>query len=244
MEYQRQQVEYQKKKDEYYSNLLAQNQALLSVSWSNILFVTTTNTWCVPYFLNNDLHLICRNWHNKRASRCQHMGCCLRTLHRRHQCCRLHLHHNSLWYVHICVCVTNEELNGYYPMCMCVTGLWDTSRFGCRTWRWIWSRRRLNFLGEQLFQHPESSRRKWPQLQPTWRRICVIDYVNVDVKNYVNVDFKLCECDGCGTMWMWYGFQSMCDYNVHVLWLLIDVWECVYEIVVYVIFWCIKSVIL
>jgi hypothetical protein len=32
MEYQRQQAEYQKKKDEYYLNLVAQNQALLSVS--------------------------------------------------------------------------------------------------------------------------------------------------------------------------------------------------------------------
>jgi hypothetical protein len=61
MEYQRQQAEYQKKKDEYYSNLQAHNQALLSVSWSNILFVTTKNTWCVPYFLNNGLHLICSN---------------------------------------------------------------------------------------------------------------------------------------------------------------------------------------
>jgi hypothetical protein len=83
---------------------LGQNQALLSISWSNILFVTTKNTWCVPYFLNNCLYLICSNWHNKRASWCQHMGCRLRTLHCRRQCCRLHLRHNSLWYVHICVC--------------------------------------------------------------------------------------------------------------------------------------------
>jgi hypothetical protein len=55
MEYQRQQAEYQKKKNKYNSNLQAQNQALLSVSWSNILFITTKNTWCVPYFLNNCL---------------------------------------------------------------------------------------------------------------------------------------------------------------------------------------------
>jgi hypothetical protein len=32
MEYQKQQAEYQKKKDEYYSTLQAKNQALLSVS--------------------------------------------------------------------------------------------------------------------------------------------------------------------------------------------------------------------
>jgi hypothetical protein len=63
------------KKDEYYLNLVAQNQALLSVSWSNILFITTKYTWCIPYFINNCLHLIYSNWHNKRASWCQHMGC-------------------------------------------------------------------------------------------------------------------------------------------------------------------------
>jgi hypothetical protein len=42
LEYQRQQAEYQKKKDGYYTNLQAHNQALLSVS--NILFVRTKNT--------------------------------------------------------------------------------------------------------------------------------------------------------------------------------------------------------
>jgi hypothetical protein len=38
-EYQRQQALYQKKRDEYYANLQAQNQALLSVSWSNIFYL-------------------------------------------------------------------------------------------------------------------------------------------------------------------------------------------------------------
>jgi hypothetical protein len=168
MQYQRQQPEYQQKKDEYYSNLQSQNQALLSVSWSNILFVTTKNTWCVPCFLNNWFYLICSNWHNKRASRCQHMGCRLWTLHCRRQWCRLHLRHNSLWYVHICVCdmfidalcvkMKNLVVN---ISCACVIGLWDISRFSCRTWRCVCSRWRIDFLGEQHFQHPESSRRKW-----------------------------------------------------------------------------------
>jgi hypothetical protein len=53
-------------------------------------FVTTKNTWCVPYFLNNYLHLICSNWHNKRASRWQHMGYRLRTFHYCRQCWRPH----------------------------------------------------------------------------------------------------------------------------------------------------------
>jgi hypothetical protein len=57
LEYQRQQAEYQKK-DEYYANLQTHNQALLSVSWSNILFIRTKNTWCVPYFLNSGLYII------------------------------------------------------------------------------------------------------------------------------------------------------------------------------------------
>jgi hypothetical protein len=52
-DYQRQQAEYQKKKDEYYANLQAQNQAILSVSWSNILYIILQNTWCVSYLLNN-----------------------------------------------------------------------------------------------------------------------------------------------------------------------------------------------
>ncbi|KAL5647682.1 hypothetical protein ACJX0J_042037, partial [Zea mays] len=39
-------------------------------------------------------------------------------------------------------------------------GISDTTRFSCRTWRWVWSRRRIAFLGEQPFQHAESSRRK------------------------------------------------------------------------------------
>jgi hypothetical protein len=170
MEYQRQQAEYQKKKDKYYSNLQAHNQALLSVSWSNILFITTKNTWCVSYFLNNGLYIICSNWHNKRASWCRHMGCRLRTLHCRWQCCRLHLRlcHNSLWYVHICVgdmfidvlCVKMKNLVVNIS-CICVIGISDTTRFSCRTWRWVWSRRRIAFLGEQPFQHPESTRRKW-----------------------------------------------------------------------------------
>jgi hypothetical protein len=170
MEYQRQQAEYQKKKDEYYSNLQAHNQALLSISWSNILFVTTKNTWCVPYFLNNGLYIICKNWHNKRASRCRHMGCRLRTLHCRCQWCRLHLRlcHNSLWYVHKCVCdmfidvlcvkMKNLEVN---ISCACVIGILDTSHFSCRTWRCVWSRRHIEFLDQQPFQHLESSRREW-----------------------------------------------------------------------------------
>jgi hypothetical protein len=155
MEYQRQQAKYQKKKDEYYSNLQAYNQALLSVSWSNILFITTKNTWCVPYFLN----LICSNWHNKRASRCRHMGCQLQTLHCHRQCYRLHLRHNSLWYVHICV--RDRFIDALYVKMKnlvvniswaCVIGILDTSRFSCHTWRCIWSRRRIDFLGEQPFQ--------------------------------------------------------------------------------------------
>ena len=105
---------------------------------------------------------------------------------------------------YMCVCV----LCSYIPLCVkmknlvvtiscaCVTVLWDTSRFSYCTWRHVWSRRRLNFVGEQHFQHPESSRRKWLQLQPTRWRICVTivelcliwNYVNVDVKDYVNVD--------------------------------------------------------
>jgi hypothetical protein len=149
------------------------------------------------------LYLICSNWHKKRVFRCQHMGCRLRTLHCCRQWCRLHLRHNSQWYVHISVCamfiyalcvkmknlvVTNS--------CECVTVLWDTSRFSCRTWRCVWSRRRLDFSGEQHFQHLESSRRKWLQLQPSRWWICVTvvqmwliwNYVNVDVKDYVNVE--------------------------------------------------------
>jgi hypothetical protein len=171
MEYQRQQAQYQKKKKGgYYSNLQTHNQALLSVSWSNILFVTNKNTWCVPYFLNNGLYLICSNWHNKRASRCRHMGCRLRTLHCRCQCCRLHLRlsHNFLWYVHICVC--DMFIDALYVKmknlvvnisCARVIGISDTSRFSCRTRRCVWSKRRIAFLGEQPFQHPESSQRKW-----------------------------------------------------------------------------------
>jgi hypothetical protein len=93
----------------------------------------------------------------------------LRTLHWRCQCCRLHLrlHHNSLWYVHICVCdmfidalcvkMKNLVVN---ISCVCVIGISDTSRFNCRTWRCVWSGRRIEFLGEQPFQHPESSQRK------------------------------------------------------------------------------------
>jgi hypothetical protein len=80
--------------------------------------------------------------------------------------------------------------------CACVTGLWDSSRFSCRTWRCVLSRWRLNFLGEQHFQHLESSRRKWLQLQPTRWQICVTvvelyliwNYVNVAIKDYVNVE--------------------------------------------------------
>jgi hypothetical protein len=60
-EYQRQQAEYQKKKDEYYANLQAHNQALLSVSWSNILYLILQNIWCVSYFLNNGLYIIFSN---------------------------------------------------------------------------------------------------------------------------------------------------------------------------------------
>jgi hypothetical protein len=168
MEYQRQQAEYQKKKDEYYSNPHAHNQALLSVSWSNILFVTNKNTRCVPYFLNNGWYIICSNWHNKRASRCRHMGCCLQTLHCRCQCCRLHLCHNYLWYVHICVCdmfidvlCVKIKILVVNISCACVIGISDTSRFICRTWRCVWSGRCIEFLGQQPFQHPEFSRRKW-----------------------------------------------------------------------------------
>jgi hypothetical protein len=92
----------------------------------------------------------------------------LRALHCRCQCCHLHLHHNSLWYVHICVCdmfidalcvkMKNLVVN---ISCACVIGISDISRFSCRTWRCVWSRRRIEFLGEQHFQHLESSQRKW-----------------------------------------------------------------------------------
>jgi hypothetical protein len=143
--------------------------------------------------------------------------------------------------------------------CVCVTGLWDTSRFSCRTWRCVWSRRRLDFLGEQHFQHLESSRRKWLQLQPTRWRICVTlvelcliwNYVNVDVKDYVNVDdimwMSNYEDTMCGRCWNYMLMSKPCC-NVFVnvswclrigMWMWIDVCECkcecvvVYEICVY-----------
>jgi hypothetical protein len=128
--------------------------------------------------------------------------------------------------------------------CACVIGLWDTTHFSCRTYRCVWSRRCLNFLDEQHFQHLESSRRKSLQLQPTRWRICVMDvelclilnYVNVDVKDYVNVDLELCEC-GCWTMTilcercrtMCDEYWTICDIAM-CLWMWIDVWECECEL--------------
>ncbi|KAL5647272.1 hypothetical protein ACJX0J_041627, partial [Zea mays] len=55
------------------------------------------NEWTLPP-LNNSHIKRQSNWHNKRASPCRHMGCCLRMLHCQCQCCRLHLRlrHNSL----------------------------------------------------------------------------------------------------------------------------------------------------
>jgi hypothetical protein len=54
--------------------------------------------------------------------------------------------------------------------CACVIGISDTTRFSCRTWRWVWSRQHNTFVGEQPFQHAESSRRRW-LLEPSRRWI-------------------------------------------------------------------------
>jgi hypothetical protein len=103
----------------------------------------------------------------------------------------------------------------------CVTGLWAISRFSHRTWRCVWSRRRLDFLGQQHFQHPESCRRKWLQLQPTRWRICVTvlqmcliwNYVNVDVKEFVNDE-----------LWQYYVNVELWRFYVwHMLELYVDV---------------------
>jgi hypothetical protein len=64
-------------------------------------------------------------------------------------------------YVHICMCdmfidglcvkMKNLVVN---ISCAYVIGISDTSCFSCRTWRCVWSRRRIEFLVEQPFQHP------------------------------------------------------------------------------------------
>jgi hypothetical protein len=200
------------------------------------------------------LYLICSNWHNKRASRCQHMGCCLWTLHCCRQCCRRHIRHKFLWYIYICVCdmliyalcVKMKNLVVTIS-CACVTGLRDTSRFSCRTWRCVSSRRRLDFLGEQHFQHIESSWRKWLQLQPTKRRICVTVLQMCLIWNYVNVDVKDCECRTMTILCKCQTMTTLCVTDVGTicwcqilvamcLWMWGDVWEyeCLCELMMFV----------
>jgi hypothetical protein len=82
---------------------------------------------------------------------------------------------------------------------VCVIGISDTTRFSCRTWRWVWSRRRIIFLCEQPFStcrvQPEEVAMYMSDsdvkhlLQPfMWKTICrtmsvwILD-IYVDVKH-------------------------------------------------------------
>jgi hypothetical protein len=163
-------------------------------------------------------------------------------------------------YMPLCVKMKNLVVT---ISCACVTGLWNTSRFICRKWRCVWSRRCLDFLGEQYFQHPESSRRKWLQLQPTRWRICVtivepcliwnismLMSKTMWMLNYDDImwmsNYEDTMCDVC---WNYMSMSKICC-NVFVnvswclrMWMWIDVCECncecqcecvvVYEICVY-----------
>jgi hypothetical protein len=109
-------------------------------------------------------------------------------------------------YLHICVCVTTEKINWLLSHVHVCYRLWDSSRFCCYTWRWIWSRRRLSFLGEQLFQH--TVQLEEVATTPTNQVTDMCDWLCGCGCQ------RLCEC-GFETMWIWW----MLNY-VNVL----DVW--------------------
>ncbi|KAL5647519.1 hypothetical protein ACJX0J_041874, partial [Zea mays] len=62
----------------------------------------------------------------------------------------------DIWDAASGLCTANANVGASTSASASVTipyGSSDTTRFSCRTWRWVWSRRHNTFVGEQSFQH-------------------------------------------------------------------------------------------